>query len=58
MEVGSGNLHDRIAAVAAAGAAPVLTLRHDDSPEFVSATNVLQTSINPMDAMLHVPGWS
>jgi opine dehydrogenase len=49
-------LHDRVAALPARNTRLVLDALHDDFPQFVLAKNVLQTSLNHMNAMLHVAG--
>jgi len=49
-------LHDRVAALPARGTRSVLEGLQEDYPQFVAATDVLQTSLNHMNAMLHVAG--
>ena len=55
-QVGTVKLRNRIAALPARDTAGVLALLRDDFPQFVSARNVLQTSLNHMNAMMHVAG--
>lgn len=55
-QVGTVKLQNRVAALPARDTAAVLALLRDDFPQFVSARHVLQTSLNHMNAMMHVAG--
>jgi opine dehydrogenase len=56
VQIGTVKLHDRIAALPASDTPRVHRLLQDDYPQFVPAKSVLQTSLNHMNAMLHVAG--
>ncbi len=56
VHIGTVKLHDRIAAIPASDTTRVHRLLQDDYPQFVPAKSVLQTSLNHMNAMLHVAG--
>lgn len=56
VQINTVKLHDRIAALPARDTRRVLEALRDDYPQFVDAKNVLQTSLNHMNAMLHVAG--
>lgn len=56
VQIGTVKLHDRVAALPASDTNRVVATLRDDYPQFASAKTVLQTSLNHMNAMLHVVG--
>ncbi len=56
VQIKTAKLHDRVAALPAWRTRSVLDALQEDFPQFVAAKNVLQTSLNHMNAMLHVAG--
>jgi opine dehydrogenase len=56
VQIKSVKLQNRIAALPAKATGHVLGALRDDYPQFVGAKNVLQTSLNHMNSMLHVAG--
>jgi opine dehydrogenase len=53
-QIGTMKLSNRVAALPARDTGTVLDLLGGDFPQFVAARSVLQTSLNHMNAMLHV----
>jgi opine dehydrogenase len=55
-QISTIKLHDRLAALPTRDTGRVVEALRDDYPQFVGAKSVLQTSLNHMNAMLHVAG--